>query len=253
MSGSHESTGGQGPAVAYAGPDERGVSRLVLNRPRKANSINDELARGLVVALRTAYQDGTRALVTEGRGKNFCGGFDFTGYESISAGDLLLRFVDIEQALQLLRNAPFLTVAMMQGSAFGAGADLVAACAIRVGEPAAQLRFPGLQFGLVLGTRRLTFVVGQDTARRILLTGAVIGSTEALQVGLLTTVVEASDRDAFAAATLTDHLRLSNRALESVMRATGHDTADADMADLVRSASLPGLHSRISAYLRAAS
>jgi enoyl-CoA hydratase/carnithine racemase len=191
--------------------------------------------------------------VTEGRGKNFCGGFDFAGYESTSEGDLLLRFVYIEQVLQLVRNAPFLTVAMMQGSAFGAGADLVAACAIRVGEPAAQFRFPGPQFGLVLGTRHLSFVVGQEVARRILLTGAVIGSTESVQIGLLTTVVEASDRDAFVAATVTDHLRLSERALESVLRATGRDTGDADMADLVRSASLPGLHSRISAYLRAAS
>ena len=254
MSGSpDESAGAQEAALAYTGPDEEGVSRLVLNRPRKANSLNDELARNLVAALRTAYADGTRALVVEGWGKNFCGGFDFGGYESASEGDLLLRFVYIEQALHLVRNAPFLTIAMVQGSAFGAGADLVAACAIRVGDHTARFRFPGLQFGLVLGTRHLSLVVGQDAARRILLTGAVVGSTEAVQIGLLTTVVEASDRAAFVAATVTDNLRLSERALESVLRATGRDTGDADMADLVRSASLPGLHSRISAYLRAAS
>jgi enoyl-CoA hydratase len=254
MSGLHdESAGVQEAAVAYTGPDDQGISRLALNRPRKANSINDEMARSLVAALRTAYTDGTRALVVEGRGKNFCGGFDFAGYESASEGDLLLRFVHIEQALQLVRNAPFLTIAMVQGSAFGAGADLVAACAIRAGDQAARFRFPGLQFGLVLGTRHLTFVVGQDAARRILLTGTVVGSVEAVQIGLLTTVVEASDRKAFVAATVTDNLRLSERALESALRGTGRDTGDADMADLVRSASLTGLHSRISAYLQAAS
>lgn len=253
MSGSQdESASVQEAAVAYTGPDEQGISHLALNRPRKANSINDELARSLIAALRTAYTDGTRALVMEGRGKNFCGGFDLAGYESASEGDLLLRFVNIEQALQLVRNAPFLTIAMVQGSAFGAGADLVAACAIRAGDQTTRFRFPGPQFGLVLGTRHLTFLVGQDAARRILLTGAVVGATEAVQIGLLSGSIEASDWEAFVTATVADNLRLSERALESVLRATGRDTDDADMADLVSSASFPGLHARISAYLRAA-
>lgn len=254
MSGSpDDSTGAQEATVAYTGPNDLGVSRLALNRPSKANSLDDDLARCLLAALRTAYTDGTRALVIEGRGKNFCGGFDFTGYESASEGDLLLRFVRIEQSLQLVRNAPFFTIAVVQGSAFGAGADLVAACASRVGDHASRFRFPGPRFGLVLGTRHLTSIVGQGAARRMLLTGAVVGSVEALQIGLLTTVVEQKDREAFVASTVTDYLSPSDHAREAVLRATGRDSGDADMADLVRSASAAGLRSRISAYLRAAS
>ena len=63
-------------------------------------------------------------------------GFDFTGFEEESPGDLLLRFVRIETLLQAICNAP--------GFAFGAegGADLFAVCTYRMVPPKRGYFFP---------------------------------------------------------------------------------------------------------------
>ena len=45
-----------------------------------------------------------RLLVLRGNGKNLSAGFDFGGVEAQSEGDLLLRFVRIEQLLQGLKE-----------------------------------------------------------------------------------------------------------------------------------------------------
>src|SRR3546814_5225542 len=92
-------------------------------------------------------------------GKNFSAGFDFTGYEDQTDGDLLLRMVRIETLLQRVAGSPSLTVALAHGRNFGAGVDLFAACKLRYCSPATSFRMPGLKFGLVLGTRRFRGIV----------------------------------------------------------------------------------------------
>ena len=169
--------------VLLVGPvDENGVREFTLSRPERANAFGAELGDALLAALRAAHADGTRVLVLRANGKNFCAGFDFTGYEAMSEGDLLLRFVRIEQVLQLLRDAPFVTIARTHHAAFGAGADLVAACLHRVGAPSARFRFPGYRFGVALGTQRLGHVIGVQRAREVLLANATLDSAEALSL-----------------------------------------------------------------------
>ena len=114
-------------ALRISAPDTNGVCRLTINRPDRANAIDAELGDALLSALQGASEDGTRILILQAEGKHFSGGFDFSGCEASSEGDLLLRFVRIEQALQLLSHAPFASIALTHNAAFGAGADLVAA------------------------------------------------------------------------------------------------------------------------------
>src|SRR6185369_12382226 len=69
------------------------LTELVLNRPDKANALNAELIEAMLEAVEAAASDGTRLLVLRGEGKVFCGGFDFSGLDSQSEGDLVLRFI----------------------------------------------------------------------------------------------------------------------------------------------------------------
>ncbi|MGH8601146.1 MAG: enoyl-CoA hydratase/isomerase family protein, partial [Burkholderiales bacterium] len=139
---------------------ERHVTRLTLNRPHKANALDSALIEALLDAVEYAYTDSTRLLVLEGRDRNFSAGFDFTGYQQQSEGDLVLRFIRIETLLQRLYHAPFATLALAHGRNFGAGVDIIGACSLRVATPDATFRMPGLRFGVVLGTRRLAARVG---------------------------------------------------------------------------------------------
>ena len=107
--------------------------------------------------------------------KNFSAGFDFSSTaETATEGELLRRFVRIEQLLQAIWHAPFATMALAHGLNFGAGADLFVACDVRVAAPGTTFRMPGLRFGLQLGTRRLAQRIGNDAARALLADSSMI-------------------------------------------------------------------------------
>jgi enoyl-CoA hydratase len=99
------------------------VTELVLNRPDKANALNARLVEALLDAISHAATTDAKLLLLRGEGRHFCAGFDFSDLDHQSDGDLLHRFVRIEQLLQALHHAPLTTLALCHGSAFGAGAD----------------------------------------------------------------------------------------------------------------------------------
>lgn len=228
--------------------DERGIQKLSLNRSEKANALNEEMVDTLLALVREVYANNIKVLILEGRGNHFCAGFDFSGYQDQSEGDLLMRFVKIEELLQLLRYAPFFTIARVKGVAFGAGADLVISCAYRIGTSDCKFRFPGFQFGVALGTRHLTRIVGEKGAREILVNNEQIDSMKALEYKLLTHIIEEGDFEKEVLQVIENVTKLSHRSLEKIVFNTTQDTRDQDMADLVRSVSIPGIHERIKQY-----
>jgi enoyl-CoA hydratase/carnithine racemase len=163
-----------------------GVRILTLDRSGKANALNAKIVDELLACVTQAEEEGCRALIISANGKAFCGGFDFGGYEDMTQGDLLLRFVRIEELLQRLRRSSFVSIALVHGAAMGAGADIVASCTYRIGTATSKFRFPGFRFGVALGTRHLAQLVGMQRARDILLTNATIDAAAAFDIGLLT-------------------------------------------------------------------
>ena len=119
------------------------ITPLTLNRTEKANALDAAIVEALLAAVDQACTDGTRLRVLSGAGNHCCAGFDFSDLETQSAGDLLGRFVRIEQVLQARWHAPLATVALVHGSSFGAGADLVCACERRIAAPASRFQMPG--------------------------------------------------------------------------------------------------------------
>ena len=241
-------------AIPAGGPEllaeRRGKTlALTLNRPEKMNALSPALVEALLAQVATACSDGTRLLVLRGAGRNFSAGFDMAGLDAQSDGDLLLRFVRVEQLLQALRHAPFETLALAHGRNFGAGVDMIAACARRVATPDATFRMPGLRFGLVLGTRNFADRVGAERARQVLQAAQTFGAADALAWGFVEQSLPETGFDAVIAAVEAGSAALSPEAAARLYRATTPDHRDADLAELVRSAAQPGLRQRIAAYL----
>jgi enoyl-CoA hydratase len=226
-----------------------GVVTLTLDRPEKMNALSAPLVDALLEQVEGAYGDGTRLLVLRGNGRNFSAGFDMGGYEKQSEGDLLLRFVRIEQLLQAVRHAPFDTLALAHGKNFGAGVDLIAACARRVASPEATFRMPGLKFGLVLGTRLFAQRVGAQRARQVLQVSQTFNAVDGLAWGFMTELAPQQQWPAAVQAAQEAAAALSPEAAASLYRVTADDHRDADLAELVRSAAAPGLKMRIAEYL----
>jgi enoyl-CoA hydratase len=169
-----------------------------------------------------------------------------------SDGDLLHRFVRIEQLLQALHHAPLTTLALCHGSAFGAGADLVAACDWRVAAPATRFRMPGLRFGVVLGTRRLAALIGADAAHEILSTSRTFEAPEAARLGFVQRLAEPGSWPELVR-NINAAQRLEPSATIRLKAQIRSDMRDHDMAALVDSAAVPGLKDRIRAFRAAPS
>lgn len=224
------------------------VWRLVLNRPERGNAIDAAMVRTFDELLDEAQSCRIRGLLIQAEGRHFCTGLDLGALGEESDDSLLARFVRIELLLQRIARAPFVTAAVARGRAIGAGADLFAACQLRLALKTATFAFPGASgFGLVLGTRRLSQRVGATTALTWAQTGRTIDAEEARRCGL----VECLDDDAAALARSIDG-RLRAASVAASLRAAVEPNAaidDArDLERLVRSAAARGLRDRIAAY-----
>lgn len=222
---------------------------LTLSRPQKLNALDAALVEALLEAIAEAKREGTRLVVFRGAGKCFSAGFDFGGLEAQSDGDLALRFIRLEQLLQAVWRAPFVTVALVHGTCFGAAADLAAACVHRVAAPDAKFRMSGLRFGIALGTRRLAHVIGRDAARSVLMTSRVVDAAEALGMGLVTTAAGPGAWVGIVEEAAQDAGELPIESLGRMLSLTQPGDDDEDLAALVRSLAGPGLKGRIKGYL----
>jgi enoyl-CoA hydratase/carnithine racemase len=230
--------------------DGSAVWQLTLDRPAQGNACSAELIAALDDTLQRAEREQAQALVLQGAGRHFCTGFDLSDIGNESDDSLLARCVRIELVLQRLARAPFLTVAVAHGRAIGAGADLFAACELRLARGAASFAFPGARgFGLVLGTRRLCEAVGRTQALKWIEGGVTITEEEALHAGLVHGRIGQEDSVAsLVAARLHDDgvLRKSLRLAANPHR----EIEDAlDLRRLVESAARVGLRDRIAAYI----
>ena len=219
---------------------------LTLNRPDSSNALSPALVEALLSEITMARD--VRLCVIKAEGWNFCAGFDLSDIDALSDGDLLLRFTRIETLLQAIHHAPFPVIAFAQGHAVGAGADLFAACWQRVAEPNTKFRFPGWQFELALGTRRLTRLVGTDNARDLLIDTKVIQADEAAEIGLATEVAEPEEWDQIFEVAKQRSQALPQNALRQMLVLTAVDIRDEDMAAIVATAGVPGLKHRILDY-----
>ncbi|HNE59507.1 MAG TPA: enoyl-CoA hydratase/isomerase family protein [Ottowia sp.] len=232
------------------------VLHLQLHRPEVGNALSAALVQALTEAVDAATHDvSVRLLVLSGAGRHFCTGFDLSDLDRETDDSLLARFTRVELLLQAVHAAPFATLALAHGRTMGAGADLFAACGDRwiVGD--AGFAFPGAAFGLVLGTVRLTELVGAPHAAAWIEGGQRIDADQALACGLATRHIETEQIDAELGRWGARVNRLdapTQRAIQAAIAAGRRPRGDAgdaqDLARLVRSAARPGLRDRIAAY-----
>ena len=221
-----------------------GVATLTMNRAERGNALSAELVEALLEGVNAALEDdAVHTLVLRGQGRHFCTGLDLSDLDQASDAALLWRLVRIETLLTTVWQAPKCTVAVAQGRTWGAGADLFVACEQRVALPGATWRFPGAQFGIVLGTRRLALRLGSGAARDLLTSGGELDTAQALACGLASHAEEPGGYAPKVDAATGAALRAATRAAE------GGDLRDADLAALVRSAARPGLVSRVRRYV----
>lgn len=219
---------------------------------------------GLVDTLHAAITEASthqaaQTLIFQAEGPDFSTGVDLSSLETETDESLAARFIAIEDLLAAVWSSRFRTVACVQGRAWGAAADLVVACDLRLALQDASFRFPGAQFGLVLGTRRLACRVGSDMARQIILEGQTVNAERAAQIGLIHRVVERFDFESLPNLVIDPEtqaaIHAASRAADDHQGAAGAKWVSDGETDLyfdrqalIASARRPGLRQRILEY-----
>ena len=178
------------------------VAIIRLNRPDKMNALTAEMRRELIEALTRAPEE-ARAVVITGNGPGFCAGQDLGDVKSLDELDLeqVLR-EEYEPLLERIRNCPVPTLAAINGSAAGAGANLALAADIVIAARSASFLEAFARIGLIPdagGTYVLPRLVGHARAMGMSLLADPIPAETAAQWGLIWEVVDDDQLEARAA------------------------------------------------------
>jgi methylglutaconyl-CoA hydratase len=202
---------------------QRGVAHVTINRPHKKNAFN----QATIAALREAFEtlhgaDHVRICFIRGTGGTFSAGADLEWMrDSVdwSEGDNRDDAYQLARMLKALYDVPALTVAVVEGAAFGGGAGLVAACDVALATRDAKFAFSEVKLGLIPATISPYVVdaVGPRWAKALFCTGAVFDAARAHEIGLVQEI--ADDRQGLG--------DIENRLIADVMRAAPQAVLDA--------------------------
>ncbi len=170
-----------------------GVATVTLNRPDSLNSVNEQLGRELLDALRSAEKDAAaRALVLTGAGRAFCAGQDLRERQgsTVSLGESLrTRYNPIILRMRRLEKP---IVGGVNGVAAGAGMSLALACDMIVASEKAQFIEVFMRVGLVPDSGSSYFLprlVGYTKAFELMSLAEPLAATDAQSLGIVNRVV----------------------------------------------------------------
>lgn len=173
-----------------------GVLTLTLNRPAKMNAITTGMYRLLRQHLRDAVNDfAIRCVVIQSAGLNFTAGNDINDFMSAA---ISVEESDGFNFLLELHNFPKPILTIVQGRAVGIGTTMLLHSDVVIADPSALFSMPFVSLGLVpeAGSSYLfPQLVGHQRASRIFLTGDTFSASEALEMGLVSSVSENAAAD----------------------------------------------------------
>jgi 2-(1,2-epoxy-1,2-dihydrophenyl)acetyl-CoA isomerase len=172
------------------------VAIVELNRPENANTLNMQMGRDLAAAaIACESNPSVRVVVLTGAGKNFCFGGDLRGMiEGGSAVDAYLRELTshLHTAIAHFVRMDAPVIAAVNGTAAGAGVGLVAMSDMAIAGQGSKFSLAYTGVGLTPDGSTSFFlprVIGQKRATELILTNRAITAAEALDWGLVNSVV----------------------------------------------------------------
>lgn len=164
------------------------IAWVSMNQPERRNALTPEMREALISTLETLADDmDCRTVILGGSDRSFCAGGDLS---SLPSGDTLAsrqRMARAHHLLRLLTEMPKPVIAVVDGTAFGAGMSLALACDYVLCSERARFCTAFANVGLMADMGLLWSLpqrVSAGQVRRLLFTSAVVTGEEALQLGL---------------------------------------------------------------------
>jgi enoyl-CoA hydratase/carnithine racemase len=197
----------------------------------------------LIAELRATFEalagdPGVRAAVVTGAGRAFTAGMQVQVLRDLTPATARALITSLHEAIHAVHDAPFPTVAMVNGPCLGAGFELAMACDLRVAAARAQLGLPEVKVGApsVIEAALLPALVGPGRAAEMLLTGDSVTAERAFDWGLVNRVAPSEDLEPVTAALVERILACAPSAIrlqkELIVRWRNTDLASAVQAGI---------------------
>ncbi|TAM59837.1 enoyl-CoA hydratase/isomerase family protein [bacterium] len=201
----------QGPASSHGSGavhiDRAGeVLTFTLDNPERDNEITGAMFEAMLAVLREeAAAPRARVLRLRARGRAFCVGRERAGQGVAAIRTEAARLVGFKQ---MLRATPLISIAEIQGDAFGFGCGLAILCDFALAAEHALLAFPEMRAGLPPAA--IMAYLGEYVLPRhafpLVLFGEPFSARRALEIGLVSEVVADAAHVVAAADTLTQRI-----------------------------------------------
>jgi enoyl-CoA hydratase/carnithine racemase len=169
------------------------VATLWLNRPAKRNAVSYEMWQGIAEAAHELGHDpAVRVVVVRGVGGHFSAGADI--------GDVAERGDEVyfvtQAADRALAEIPKPTIAFIEGSCVGGGAEIALSCDLRIAEAGARFGITPARLGIAyppFAVERAVQILGPSATKHLLFSAELVDASRALQIGLVDEVHEGLD------------------------------------------------------------
>lgn len=179
------------------------VTTITVDRPDRLNALNADTVAAMDEALDEAADRDTRALVVTGAGDDaFVAGADIAYMKDISTEEAQSYARAGHDLMNRIESFPAPVIAAVNGFAFGGGCELALAADLRVASERAVIGQTELSLGIVPGwggTQRLSRLVGDEVARRLIFFAERVDAQDAQEWGLVGDVVAHDELDEFVA------------------------------------------------------
>jgi cyclohexa-1,5-dienecarbonyl-CoA hydratase len=168
------------------------VAHLTLDRPEH-NLLNERMLAEIATGISSVSERGEiKLIVLDSAAKAFCGGIELGEYTQRRVFQLLDAFHGAFSAM-LDTSKPVLVV--VNGPAFGGGAELAALGDLVIATPKARFAQPEIKLGVFppLAAAILPYIVGPKLALELVLTGETMSAERARELGLVNWVVPADE------------------------------------------------------------
>jgi len=174
--------------------DDGAVRTVTMSSPGRKNAVAPSGWVDLAGAFADFEESDQRVLVLTGADGDFCAGADMNRAidGNPSAADTADRMRVINRAVTALHRTTKPTIASVDGVAVGAGMNMALGCDIVVASERARFSEIFVKRGLTMdfgGTWLLPRLVGLARARELALTGRIVDAAEAVDIGLVSSVV----------------------------------------------------------------
>ncbi|CAI2183906.1 4768_t:CDS:10 [Funneliformis geosporum] len=198
-----------------------GVAILTLNRPERANALNNETLQDWLSSIEWANEaEQVKVVVVTGKGNFFCSGLELANIsnEEEWTRNAKTNVNIFRKLVDLLIDFPKLLIAAVNGKAFGFGVTFLPHCDVVYSVPEATFLTPFMQWAFCAeGCSSYLFpkYLGQSIANEMLLMSKTYAAPELAKVGFISRLIP---KDHLIQETLKEATRVSKFSYEAIIQ-----------------------------------